>query len=159
MNRPVSYFIMCLNNCVLSTKVNHDKELVLQDMHANVDDLLNRCNYIDLDNLHTIKNSTGSLNIIQWNARSLYNKITNLKSILNNLENARHFTDIILISETHLDSVKVKYVDINGYNFYCDSRKTMKGGGTGIYIRNNIKCSKRTDLSIFLEHRFETTVL
>ena len=46
--------------------------------------------------------------------------------------------------------------DIPNYVFVHKSRKSKRGGGVGIYIKNSNKFKERTDLTIFEDGIFES---
>ena len=64
--------------------------------------------------------------------------------------------DIITLSETWLKDNQhvLDYVRIPGYSIEFRNRKDRRGGGVGIYMRDNIKSKARSEI-IILEHDFE----
>ena len=56
--------------------------------------------------------------------------------------------DVITLTETWLkdNPYLLDYVKIEGYTMYYHNRNNKRGGGVGIYIKNNIKHKVRTDI-------------
>lgn len=72
-----------------------------------------------------------SLKISYWNAQGLINKKTELTDYME--ENS---IDIMLVNETHLTETKIP--KIRNYTLYKTDRDGAQGGGTAIYIKNNL---------------------
>lgn len=83
------------------------------------------------------------------NIRSLLPKHDEIKSLL--MESNLHF---LALSETWLNSkIHSNLIDIPGYSFYRNDRKTGKGGGVAIYLRDSLKCTKVTlEHDVNIEH-------
>ena len=143
---------MCLNNSVASETVIPQK-----DLSNDYEGLLNECDYVHLDELKHISNI--KFGIAQLNVRSLQSKIINIKNTITELETAGVFLQILSLCETYLNPDKEQLCHLNGYHFECNNRKTKRGGGVGLYIRDTLTYSRRKDLEIFLEGRFETLVV
>ena len=75
------------------------------------------------------------LNIIQWNARSLYR--SKLELFKNNLRSSN--PSIVLLSETHwVDSHPVAF---DAYNCFVKNRADKNGGGVAILVKKSISAS------------------
>ena len=79
-----------------------------------------------------------TLRILQWNCRSLMNKIHLLRNIINEY-------DIVLLSKTWLNENSL--VKIPNFYIIRRDRKTAQHGGVAIIIKNNIPF--REDISIY----------
>ena len=148
---------MCLNNCIKGS-ISH-QTAKSGSVEGNMENLLNECNYVDLSELETLDIRRGDLNILQWNSRSLLGNFTNLKNILQLLEESGIFVDIIMICESHLNSIKEKLVDLNGYRLFNMNRQLNKCGGVCIYVRNSYTVKLRDDLNNFIEGMLESLIL
>ena len=67
--------------------------------------------------------------ILQWNCRSIKNKIHNLRNIVDEY-------DIILLSETWLN--QHSYINIPNYHIIRRDRIAGQHGGVAIFIKKNI---------------------
>lgn len=74
--------------------------------------------------------------ILHLNARSLLKNLDQLNLILKNLKRA---FSVVGVSETWLTDCSSELVNITGYNFVSNHRKSKIGGGVGIYLRNDIE--------------------
>ena len=82
-------------------------------------------------------NERSMFSILQLNARSLLKNIDQLNFILKNLKRA---LSVLGVSETWLTDSRHRsgLVNITGYNFVSNHRKSKIGGGVGIYLQNDI---------------------
>ena len=74
--------------------------------------------------------------ILHWNARSLFKNLDQLNLILKSLNRA---FSVLGVSETWLTDSTSELVNITGYNFVSNHRKSKVDGGVGIYLQNDIK--------------------
>ena len=74
--------------------------------------------------------------ILHLNARSLLKNLDQLNLLLKNLN--RSFS-VLGVSETWLTDSTSELVNITGYNFVSNHRKSKIGGGVGIYLQNDIE--------------------
>ena len=94
-------------------------------------------------NVHERKFSRKHLNICHLNARSLKNKLTEVKLIA-----LEYDVDIIAVSETWFDSL-TSPADTSLVGFQAprrDRADTKRGGGVCIYVKEYIACIRRLDL-------------
>jgi len=84
------------------------------------------------------------LKIFHQNVRGLF---TNF-NLIQNLFSTCKKIDILTVSETHINGFNDNndLYQIDGYNFIQRNRKQGKGGGVGIYLRDNLKWKRRFDL-------------
>ena len=77
------------------------------------------------------KKKPSFLRIIAWNANGLSNKLQEFREFV-----TRFQVDVALVSETHLKPSH----RANVANFKChrNDRLTGRGGGTAIYVKNNL---------------------
>ena len=86
------------------------------------------------------------LKLLHQNIRGLFGKKDELQNIILN-----HNIDIFGVTELFLtEDIPSNFVKIPGYTFVRKNRKSGIGGGTGIYIKDNIPFVRRIDL----EHEF-----
>ena len=74
--------------------------------------------------------------ILHLNARCLLKNLDQLHLILKNLNRA---FSVLGVSETWLTDSTSEIVNITGYNFVSNHRKSKIGGGVGIYLQNDIE--------------------
>ena len=81
-------------------------------------------------------NEKSMFSILHLNARSLLKNLDQLNLILKNLNRA---FSVLGVSETWLTNSTAELVNITGYNFVSNHRKSKIGGGVGIYLQNDIE--------------------
>ena len=62
----------------------------------------------------------------------------------------------ILLCETFLRDNNSSLFNIPGYAFLSQNRKTKSRGGVALYIRNDMKYKRRTDIELNVEGEFES---
>ena len=77
-----------------------------------------------------------NFSIMHLNARSLLKNLDQLNLMLGSLKKS---FSVIGISETWLTDCTAELVNITGYSFISNHRKSKTGGGVGIYLRNNLQ--------------------
>lgn len=88
-------------------------------------------------------NKERKLNIVQWNIRSVYAHLAELKNFIN-----KYDIDIICLQETFLKPHQT--LNIKGYSVERKDRDSGTGGGILLCIKNSIKYNKiDTDLEAF----------
>ena len=110
----------------------------------------NDCVYLLSDEFNDIINvhykplaRKGMFSLMHINCRSLlcnYDEILNFNSSLNNV------FDVLCVSETWLTDATEDLINIEGYTFVGKHRKNQRGGGVGIYVRNELKFKIRRDI-------------
>ena len=70
------------------------------------------------------------------NARSLLKNIDQLNLMLGSFKKS---FSVIVISETWLTDYTVELVNITGYSFISNHRKSKTGGGVGFYLHNDLQ--------------------
>lgn len=90
---------------------------------------------------------------------SLHAAHVNVRSLLANLGPFQHHVlrngyDVIGVTETWLHSgVDNDLVSIADYNFFGQNRCNRRGGGVGLYVKNNIRCEVVLSASLqYIEH-------
>ena len=76
------------------------------------------------------------------NTRSLLGNFDKLNLLLGNLQ-VPFF--VIGVSETWLNDATSELVNITGYNFVSNHRKSKTGGGVGIYLKNDLEYKLREE--------------
>ena len=102
-------------------------------------------NIVDYNNLLRSLNNEKELLVVHFNASSL---TSNLPKLENLLMNSQVKPDIIAISETRLKDTNEHLVTLPNYDFICKHSVTGNAnfGGVGLYISEEIKYLRRTDL-------------
>jgi len=92
------------------------------------------CNYSTLDSLGPAPvSSKNILTLMHINCRSILGKLNEITNLLEQLS-----VDILAVSETWLDEPSVDLIHIRGYNFVHRSRTTGRGGGVGLFVKDQL---------------------
>ena len=111
-----------------------DTELFLPD-HA-FDNVRDNCAFhLPLEVQNHITNSANKLNVIHINARSIVNKLDDLRLLLN--ETAVPW-QIVVISETWISKSIEKNYNLPGYHAIFRDRAHGAGGGVAIYVADHL---------------------
>ena len=76
------------------------------------------------------------------NARSLFVNFDKVNILLNNIH--KPFS-VIVVSERWLNDTTSELVNIIGYSFVSNHRKSKSGGGVGIYLQNDLDYKLRPE--------------
>jgi len=89
------------------------------------------------------------LKFLHLNVNGLFNKIDQIRYLMNTTKRNIH---LFGITETHLtELIPESLVSIMGYHTVRKDRKTGKGGGVAVFIRDDLKWQRRTDLENGIE--------
>lgn len=91
------------------------------------------------------------INILYANIRSMRNKIDELEILIKNQQEEVH---IIVLNETWLYSEESEYINLNNYVAVHNCRDQNRGGGTAIFIKEEIPFTTRINNS-----KFNTTII
>ena len=107
----------------------------------------------DIDEYNTLVKAN-MFSILHTNVTCPSKNFNDLVTLLKLIDNE---FSCIGISQTWLNtSLPTNMLDIPNYVFVHKSRKSKRGGGVGIYIKNSNKSKERTDLTIFEDGIFES---
>lgn len=102
------------------------------------------CKYVSLDNQTFLTQTPEDFYILQLNCRSLPKNYSKLVLLLSTLQ---IIPSLIMISETWLSpNSAVNLLQLPGYKFLYSSRTNKKGGGVGMYVRENLNYELKSDL-------------
>ena len=87
--------------------------------------------------------------MIHFNARSLSKNFEDISLFLSSL---KHSFTVIAISETWISNAPVFPFNLPGYKFIHSDRISGRGGGVGLFIKNDILFQIRTDISFVSEN-------
>ena len=90
----------------------------------------------DLNNRVTSFGDKTNFSIIHFNTRSLMRNFDQLNLLLRNLNMP---FSVIGVSKTWLTDCAAEHVNIRGYNFVSNHRKSKTGNGVGIYLQNSLE--------------------
>ena len=126
------FLILCLFTC-FGGSIEHCGEVTVNNNKS-----------LSRNEFQKILFSSKGLKFVHQNICNLENKFNELEEFVYTHDGI----DIISLSETHLqDDVSLDYLKLNGYHFLGKCRKNGLGGGVCIFIKNNIKFKKRSDLT------------
>lgn len=113
--------------------------------HQKFEKLRNECNYYTLNTSEAShsKPDKGKLSILHLNIRSILNN-EKFEAFKTFLHLSGEQWDIILISETWLNSGVEKFRNLDGYMAFFESRINRTGGGVAVYIRSEciVSCDR-----------------
>ena len=84
-------------------------------------------------------NNKNSIKIWYFNARSIINKNDELELILKEITKTKHQIHIIAITEHWMNDINIKTYNFMNYNTIFSTRKIRKGGGSALFINNQLK--------------------
>ena len=112
--------------------------------------------YIDISSVELLTFNGKEFLIVCVNMRSIVNLLnfSKLEAFIHNLQVK---PDIIAITEIWIQSnVPGPYYNLSGYVFVSNSRKSHRGGGVGVYIKNIHNFSVVEEITIMNEKTFES---
>ena len=118
---------------------------------VNISNVL-KCNYYFSESFSKLLRTRGVMNefsVMHHNIRSLP---ANLSEFTIFLEEMQHNFSIIGISETWLNEDNVNLYGISGYESFHNVRSCRRGGGVSIFVKNDITCNRRDDLSVCYDY-------
>ena len=118
-----------------------------------------KCDYIQPDTCTNLNTGNYNLIILQLNIRGLLSHQSELKLLLQKLNNRNSSADIILLCETFLNNQTERLVQIPGYTLITNNCQANKGGGTAILVKQGVIYNRRKDLNIFIEKEVESTFI
>ena len=77
-----------------------------------------------------------NLTILQLNIRSILGKQEDLNRLLSRLNNQNSLPKLLIISETHLNTSKLRHLNIPNYKILSRNRMNKPGGGVAILSHN-----------------------
>ena len=86
-----------------------------------------------------------NFSVMHLNARSLVKNLDQLNLMLGSLKKS---FSVIGISETWLTDCTAELVNITGYSFISNHRKSKTGGGVGIYLHNDLQYKLRNECKL-----------
>lgn len=83
-------------------------------------------------------NTTNNFVVVNQNIRSMRQ---NFNLFLSDLESAKLFPDVIVLTETWISKYELNHFKIKGYNSFAKCNETYRAGGTVVYVRDCYQCS------------------
>ena len=111
------------------------------DSHYYTDDQFNRKCHTNAD--------TDNFALIHYNCRSLAKNFAMIRDHITSLDSMTF--DVIALSETWLNDDNNDSFNLDGYDLVSCSRRSKKGGGVGLYIRNSMQHKYRC-ISLFCQN-------
>lgn len=84
-----------------------------------------------------LNNNNKNLTVMHINIRSLNKYFTQIHDLLINVK-----LSMLVLTEIAIKEEQKDLFNINGYIFLAKTRESRKGGGIGIYLKNNTKIDK-----------------
>ena len=111
------------------------------------------CSYLDIENLQTL--SSEKFTVLSLNIQSLPAKFTEFTDLISQFPNSSS-PDVICIQETWQIIDSSLFPLSNYHPLETNTRLNARGGGVGIYIRENLSYKILKQYSIFYERIFES---
>ena len=130
---------MCLNNCInrRNLDLNEEHDALEQQYWDISRDFLGNCSYINLDDCKSIESTKHDLCVLQLNVRGLIGKQQQLSDLLSKCTKQGKI-DVLILVETWLTKESMSRINMPGYSYVGNIRKTKKGGGVGFLVRNSL---------------------
>ena len=128
---------------------------------GNKDRLLwsDKCDYYELEKCSNLNPENFNLMVLQLNIRSVLAHESELRRLLNNLDNRNSSVDIVLLSETILSKKTEWIINIPGYTMISKCRENSKEGGVCTLLKNNINYKPQKDLDEIVEKSIESVYI
>lgn len=85
-----------------------------------------------------MENSLNTFTIVNQNIRSMRQ---NFDLFVSDLESAKLFPDLIVLTETWINKPELNHFKIKGYNVFAKCNETYRAGGTAVFVRDCYQCS------------------
>ena len=142
-------------NKILQTDDSPDNDFLFNNTDFSPYSEINfNCSYINPEQIHNLNNS--NLSVISINIQSLPAKFNELSDMLSQLNQANFNPDVLCLQETWQISDPSLFNLPNFQNILLNTRSNARGGGVGIYVKNDLVFSVLTQHSVFLERIIET---
>ena len=104
------------------------------------------CNYIDTDKI--CKLQTDKILVLSLNIQSLPSKFLELSELVNEFTSC---PDVICLQETWKVINNAMFPLVNYHNLETNTRSVARGGGVGIYVKQNLSYKILKQYSVFSE--------
>ena len=132
--------------------IGYDSLLWSRDQEVLDSSLWNdKCDYIELDECDNLNPNNYNLIVMHLNIRSVLSHHHELCQLIKSTEQKNSRIDMILLCETFLSNKTKSMVNIPSFSHIGNHRKSRKGGGVSILLREGIPYKHRLDLDIFDE--------
>ena len=151
-----------LAKCLNRAEYNNDENILDENIDPDINllnDLKKKSMYFTCHEFNRRLSNTLSctVSLLHLNCRSLRKNFQNVENMLNNIKIK---FDVVAITESWLSSTDdLNLYKINGYEIEYMHRLNKRGGGILIYVKQNIKSTKLTNLSISQAGSMESLAL
>ena len=108
-----------------------------------------KCDYIQLPEARNLNHENKNLIILQLNIRSLLGKQEDLNRLLSKLSTQNSLPKLLILSETHMNSSKLRHFNVPNYKILSRNRENKLGGGVAILSHVTQSISHRSDFDKF----------
>ena len=112
------------------------------------------CNYIDIEKIKELDYKKFS--ILSLNIQSLPAKFLEFSELLNEFPNFESYPEIICLQETWKIIDGSMYPLTNYHPIEINTRQDARGGGVGLYVKQNLSFKVLKQFSVFIERIFES---
>ena len=108
------------------------------------------CTYYDIDDVNSLSDSNNCYQhtALHLNIHSLPSKHEQLRAMISDLLDSGIVINYILLCQTFLTDTNCAMFQLPGYHFVCNNRKSGRGGGVGIYVKDDLLFKIRKDLTV-----------
>lgn len=130
-------------------------------MFDNVKFCSQSCVYCVIDNVPNALDvgSSRGFNIMHYNIRGIVGNLDEFRQMVITLHDKGITVHVFLLCETLLTDRNIANCSIKGYNLIHKNRKTGRGGGVAIFIKDDIDYKTRDDLSLTDPGCFESVFI
>lgn len=147
------------NNIDVLNSLNSDFDLIMSNNNPYFEsfrDLLPECNYNTVNSLN-INLDKNSLFCLSMNCQSLRAKYVAITNLIDSLHAKSIHPGLIFCQETWKS--ESFQCNIQGFNFFSESRKHGQGGGVGVFVRDDIHAELLSKNSTFIEGVYESIAI
>ena len=115
------------------------------DINCNLGETYNHtCSYVDVKKSFSLLSTQNNFSVLSFNIRSYFKNIDETVIALNQLIGK---VDIIVLTETWVNSSTVSLCKVSGYKDFHIYRKSKVAGGVSIFVNDNLS-SRKLDIDL-----------
>ena len=124
-------------NKILQTDDNSDNDFLFSNNEFSPYSEINfNCSYTNLEQIHNLNNS--NLSVMSINIQSLPGKFNELSDMLTQFNQSNFNLDVLCLQETWQIPDPSLFNLPNFQNILLNTRSNARGGGVGIYVKNDL---------------------
>jgi hypothetical protein len=140
---------------ILNTDLDEDDFLFNNSDYSPYSEIDFKCSYIETNYFREIS-TCNDLSVLSLNIQSLPAKYNDLCEMLNELSTFNYSPEVICLQETWQIIDPSLYPLTNYHTLEYNTRTNARGGGVGIFVKNDIVYNVLNQYSVFYERILET---